>query len=128
MEVGEWLERYRVAWEKADPDAAASLFTEEAVYWSTPFREAHQGRDGIREYWARATGSQSNPSVRFGRPITEGRRTAVEWWATMQDEEGEITLQGILFLRFAPGGLCEELREAWMVGEGRLEPHPGWGQ
>jgi SnoaL-like domain len=127
MEVDEWLERYRRAWETADPDAAAALFTEAVVYRSSPFREPHVGRDGIREYWERATGDQSDVAVRFGRPITEGNRTAVEWWTTMRDERTEVTLPGILFLRFAPDGRCEELREAWMVAEERLEPYSGWG-
>ena len=127
MEVDEWLERYRSAWESADPDAAAALFTEDAVYRSSPFREPHVGHDGIREYWTRATGSQSDVTVKIGLPITEGNRTAVEWWTTMRDETTEITLPGILFLRFAPDGRCEELREAWMVAEERLDPHPGWG-
>lgn len=127
MEVDEWLERYRSAWESADPDAAAALFTEDAVYRSSPFREPHVGQDGIGEYWARATGSQSDVTVKIGLPITEGNRTAVEWWTTMRDETTEITLPGILFLRFAPDGRCEELREAWMVAEERLDPHPGWG-
>jgi hypothetical protein len=127
MEVDEWLERYRSAWETADPDAAAALFTEDAVYRSSPFREPHVGQEGIGEYWARATGSQSDVTVKIGLPITEGNRTAVEWWTTMRDETTEITLPGILFLRFAPDGRCEELREAWMVAEERLDPHPGWG-
>jgi hypothetical protein len=127
MEVDEWLERYRSAWETADPDAAAALFTENAVYRSSPFRESHVGQEGIGEYWARATGSQSDVTVKIGLPITEGNRTAVEWWTTMRDETTEITLPGILFLRFAPDGRCEELREAWMVAEERLDPHPGWG-
>ena len=127
MGVDEWLERYRTAWEQTDPDAAAALFTEDAVYRSSPFREPHVGHDGIREYWAWATGTRSDVSVRIGRPITEGNRTAAEWWTTMRDEDGEVTLPGILFLRFAPDGRCEELREAWMVAEERLEPHPGWG-
>ena len=127
MGVDAWLERYRRAWEEADPEAAAALFTENAVYWSSPFREAHLGQDGIREYWARATGTQSDTAVRFGRPITQGNRTAVEWWTTMRDEGTDITLPGILFLRFAADGRCEELREAWMVADGRLDPHAGWG-
>ncbi|HEX2293404.1 MAG TPA: nuclear transport factor 2 family protein [Gaiellaceae bacterium] len=127
MEVGAWLERYRAAWEEADAGAAAALFTDDAVYWSSPFREAHRGPDGIRDYWTRATADQRDVRVRFGRPIAEGRRVAVEWWTTMRDEATEITLPGILFLRFAPDGRCEELRETWMVAEQRLEPHPGWG-
>ncbi|HEU6444232.1 MAG TPA: nuclear transport factor 2 family protein [Gaiellaceae bacterium] len=127
MGVDDWLERYRVAWEQADQDAAAALFTEDAVYRSSPFREPHLGQDGIRDYWARATASQRDVSVRFGRPVTEDSRAAVEWWTTMRDGDTEITLPGILFLRFAADGRCEELREAWMVAEERLEPHAGWG-
>jgi ketosteroid isomerase-like protein len=121
------LEHYRVAWEQGDADAAAALFTEDAVYRSSPFREPHIGQDGIRDYWAQATGSQSNTRVKIGRPVTQGHKTAVEWWATMRDEGTEITLPGILFLRFAPDGRCEELRETWNYTEEILPPHPGWG-
>lgn len=127
MEVEEWLERYRTAWETADPDAAAALFTEDAVYRSSPFREPHRGHDGVHEYWTGATGGRSDTAVRIGRPITAGNRTAVEFWATMRDDDGEITVSGILFLRFAPGGRCEELREAWVRAEELLQPHDGWG-
>lgn len=127
MGVDDWLERYRVAWEQADADAAAALFTEDAVYRSSPFREPHLGHGGIRGYWTRATSSKSDVTVRFGRPITAEDRAAVEWWTTMLDEGVEVTLPGILFLRFAADGRCEELREAWMVAEERLDPYPGWG-
>jgi hypothetical protein len=45
-----WLERYKVAWETRDPDAAESIFTEKATYQVTPFREPEMHRDGIRAY------------------------------------------------------------------------------
>jgi hypothetical protein len=125
--VDAWLERYRSAWEEGDSDAAATLFTEDAVYRSSPFREPHLGQDGIRAYWEHATGSQSETRVRIGTPITQDNRTAVEWWATMRDDGAAITLPGILFLRFAPDGRCEELREAWNVAEAAVEPYAGWG-
>ncbi len=128
MGVDEWLERYRFAWEQADPDAVAALFTDDAIYRSSPFREAHRGPEGIREYWTRATGSQSDTRVLFGTPIVEGNRVAVEWWTTFTDAaEGEGTLPGILFLRFALDGRCEELREAWNWETGTHQPHDGWG-
>jgi hypothetical protein len=38
-----------------------------------------------------------------------------------------VTLPGILMLRFAPDGRCAELREAWNLQAGRLDPYPGWG-
>jgi uncharacterized protein (TIGR02246 family) len=125
--VDAWLERYRIAWEEGDSDAAAALFTEDAVYRSSPFREPHLGQDGIRAYWEQATASQSETRVRIGTPITQDNRSAVEWWATTRDDATEITLPGILFLRFAPDGRCEELREAWNVAEEMVEPYAGWG-
>jgi ketosteroid isomerase-like protein len=127
-DVAEWLEGYRRAWEEGDADAAAALFTDDAVYRSSPFREPHVGTDGIRDYWIGATSRQSNCRVLIGRPIVEGNRVAVEWWTTYADAEaGERTLPGILFLRFAPDGRCEELRETWHREDGTHPPHPGWG-
>lgn len=127
-DIAGWLERYRRSWEEGDADGAAALFTEDAVYRSSPFREPHVGTDGIREYWTGATSRQSNIRVLIGRPIVEGNRVAVEWWTTYSDAEaGERTLPGILFLRFAPDGRCEELRESWQREDGTHEPHDGWG-
>ena len=39
----------------------------------------------------------------------------------------EVTLIGILFLRFAEDGRCEDLREAWLFEPGDHAPHEGWG-
>lgn len=122
-----WIERYRRAWEEADVDEFVDLFTRDAIYYSHPFREPHLGHDGIREYVGQATGTQEQVEVRFAEPVVEGNRAAAEWWATMEDEDGEITLPGCLILRFAEDGRCEELREYWLVEPGRREPPHGWG-
>jgi predicted SnoaL-like aldol condensation-catalyzing enzyme len=124
----EWLEAYGLAWEEGDSEAAASLFTENAIYCSHPFREPHVGREGILAYWTEATSTQSDVSVRFGAPVAAGDRLSVEWWATFRDEGEEVTLPGILLLRFAPDGRCEELREYWHTEGGLREPFAGWGR
>jgi uncharacterized protein (TIGR02246 family) len=123
-DLANWIERYGRAWEDADADGAAALFTEDAVYRSSPFREPHVGRDAIRAYSADATGTRTR--VRFGRPVEEANRAAVEWWATyIEAEEGEITLPGCLILQFASDGRCEELRETWNYAAGAQRPPPG---
>jgi hypothetical protein len=127
MDVNAWITAYGAAWRTRDPDAAAALFAESAVYRSTVFREPHVGRDGIRAYWATATATQSDAEVRFGEPVVEGRRAAVEWWMVMRDEGAWVTLPGCLLLRFDGDDLCEELREYWHLEDGRHEPPPGWG-
>jgi ketosteroid isomerase-like protein len=127
--VQEWLDGYARAWEEKDAEIAAELFTEDCVYQDQPFSEAHRGRDGVRGYWNTVCAPQEDPKVTFGEPVVsaDGRRAAAEFWVKMVNGGAQVTLTGILFLRFAAGGLCEELREAWHFAEGFLEPSPSWG-
>jgi hypothetical protein len=129
VNVQEWINGYGRAWEARDADAAAGLFTPDAVYRDHPLGTAHVGQDGVRSYWANVTSTQDRVEVRFGTPIVSAdeRRAAVEWWVTMLNDQAEVTLTGILFLRFASDGRCEELREAWHFEAGRHEPPAGWG-
>jgi ketosteroid isomerase-like protein len=128
LSLEEWIEGYARAWREGDAEAVVALFTEDAEYRSSPFREPPNiGSDGIRAYWTRACSAQEDVDVRMGRPFVSGDRVAVEWWATMLQEGEEITLPGCLLLRFGPDGRCASLREYWHVEPGRHEPHPGWG-
>lgn len=128
MNVQAWVDEYGRAWRDRDADAAAALFTEDAEYRSSPFREPSVGSTGIHDYWTRATSTQEDAYVRMGAPVVAGDRVVVEWWATMRDAGREITLPGCLVLRFAADGRCAALREYWHVEPGLHEPHPGWGE
>jgi hypothetical protein len=129
MAPADWIARYARACETDDDDTVADLFTADAVDRSQIFGEPHVGTAQIRAYWRPGAGTQSDVAVRFGRPVAEGRRVAVEWWGTPADpDEGEITLPGCLLLRFDDHGRCEQLREYGHV-EPRLHELPeGWGE
>ena len=126
--VDGWLADYARAWEEQDPVAVVPLFTEDATYRSQPFREPHVGHDGVERYWRDAVTTQSDVRVRFGTPVVDGERVAVEWWTTAVDEASPKTIAGILLLRFADDGRCRALREHWAIAEGIREPFPGWGE
>ncbi len=123
----QWSEDYRLAWVNRDPDAAAALFAPDATYRSNIFEDPHVGQEGVRAYWSSVTSDQSEVEVLMGRPFSNGERVAVEFWATMNTGEGEITLPGCLLLDFDDDWRCRALREYWHVGEGRSEPPAGWG-
>jgi ketosteroid isomerase-like protein len=126
MKLSDWIERYGRAWEQADEKSIVTLFTEDALYRSSPFREPHVGHDQIRTYWRRATGRQHGARVRMGRPLVDGDRVTVEWWTTMIEHGQEVTFPGCLLLRLGPDGRCRELREYWHLAPGRHEPFAGW--
>jgi limonene-1,2-epoxide hydrolase len=129
MTVQRWVDAYAEAWRERDPDAAAALFTEDCLYWDHPLREPNHGVDGVRAYWANATSTQDRVDVRMGQPVesADALRAAVEFWVRMLNGGVEVTLVGILFLRFAEGGRCSELRETWLFEACDFPPHDGWG-
>ena len=129
MTVQEWVDRYAQAWRDRDADAAARLFTDDGSYREHPLQEAHRGAAGVHSYWSSVTATQDGVDVQMGRPIesADGRRAAVEFWVRMLNGGAEVTLIGILFLRFADDGRCEDLRETWMFDAGDRPPHEGWG-
>jgi SnoaL-like domain len=129
MTVQEWVDEYARAWRERDADAAAALFAENSIYRDHPTAEPHRGPEGVRSYWTNITSTQENPNVQMGQPIVsaDNRRAAVEFWVRMLNTGQEVSVIGILFLRFAEDGLCEELRETWNFEMGDFAPPEGWG-
>jgi ketosteroid isomerase-like protein len=123
----EWLDLLGQAWRNRDPQAAAELFTVDAVYHSHPFQSPLLGRIEITNYWTSATSSQSGIEVTFGDPLVDGARVAVEWWSVMQESGRPTTDAGGLFLKFE-NGRCSELREYWNLTEGAVPVPEGWGR
>lgn len=113
MSVEEWIAQYAAAWRAKDIAGVTELFTEDGVYRSSPTGAAHVGTDAIAAYWRSATSTQENLDLRFGRPIVEGSRASVEWWAVMRD----------------PDWRCQELREYYnpVFGQSITAPE-GWGE
>jgi nuclear transport factor 2 (NTF2) superfamily protein len=115
QELRAWLDAYGKAWESNDPDAAMQLFTEDARYYETPFDEPSHGREGVRSYWAGATGSQSDISFTYEIIATLPHRGIARWSAefTRVTSGKRVKLDGVFVLDFDSDGLCRVLREWW---------------
>jgi hypothetical protein len=113
-----WLARYGQAWETADPDAAAALFSQDATYRETPFDEVMEGREAIRRYWQEIPDTQRD--ISFGWEVVATDPVVVRWragWLRRRDER-RVTLDGVFLLEFdETSGLCRTLREWWHIDE-----------
>lgn len=125
--VNRWIRNYSKAWLKKDAKAIASLFTGDATYYSHPFRQMSQGRKSILDYSLGALDVGEVHEVRFGKPIVEGSRAAVEYWTTMKERVDDVTLAGCIMLHFTKNGLCKELHDYWILQTGRVQAPPNWG-
>ena len=115
-----WATVWEAAWPNGDADAIAALYAAQAVFVSHPFRE----QQPPREYVSWAFDEQSAAECRFGVPVVDGERAAIDWWAVVTAHDGsEQSLAGTSLLRFDAHGLVVEQRDAWgHVGERRELP------
>ena len=92
------------------------------MFYSHPFRD----RQGPAEYVAWAFDDQAAAECRFGDPLVDGDRAAVDWWAVVTSRDGSSqSLAGTSLLRFGGDGLVLEQRDAWGEADGRCEL-PDW--
>jgi ketosteroid isomerase-like protein len=123
-----WAEGYERAWRAADPEAAATLYAPDAHFRSAPFRDPHLGREGVLAYTRDAYATEAAQDPRFGTPFAAaGASAAVEWWATMLEEDRPATLIGTSCLTFTPDGLVATARDYWFLEPGTHAPYDGWG-
>jgi uncharacterized protein (TIGR02246 family) len=111
-----WLDAYGRAWETRDPEAAADLFTDEAIYHETSFDEPARGREGILEYWTGTTRSQRD--IRFSSEVLavkEDKGRMAHWKAafTRLPSNASTELDGIFLVELDGDGLCTRFREWW---------------
>ncbi len=114
-----WVEGWTRGWEDGDADLIGALYAEGAVYRSHPFREPERS---ARDYALRAFADEELVECRFGEPVADGDRAAVEYWAVLDAGGDEETLAGVSLLRFGPDGRVVEQRDYWSMQPGRTSP------
>jgi ketosteroid isomerase-like protein len=123
-----WAEGYERAWRAGDPEAAAALYAPDTRYRSEPFRDPHPGREGVLAYTRRAYATEADQDPHFGTPFAAGASAAVEWWATMLEEDHPATIVGTSFLTFTADGSVATARDYWSLEPGTHHPFDGWGR
>ena len=115
----DWLKRYGEAWERAEPAAAARLFTGDCQYFETPFTPPATGRDGVLRYWSAVPEGQADVSFRSRLLAVQTSTVIAHWTATFtrRTSGASVTLDGVFVLEFDDSGLCRTLREWWHRAE-----------
>ena len=115
VEIDAWLTSYGRAWQAKDPIAFSELFSVDAAYYWTPFREPQLGRPAIASAVGAAFAGQRDIHFSF-RLLAASTAPVVAHWTcefTRISSERRVRVDGIFVLRFDDQGLCEEFREWW---------------
>jgi hypothetical protein len=118
-----WLDAYGRGVHDQDPEAAASLFTENARYQWGPFGELLRGPTEIHRRWA----EWANPSeqdLRFDYEIlvVTDEIGIARWMASSRfpSDERLVRYDGIFAVRLDDDLRCREFREWWNTQEERI--------
>ena len=117
MDTREAAERWRRTWARGwhghDAGPILALYAPSATQRSHPFRETVAPAD----YIVPTLEAEESAECRFGEPIVDGDRAAVEWSAeTRLKDGGAEKLAGVSLLRFDADGLVVEQRDFWASG------------
>jgi SnoaL-like domain len=107
-----WVDRYVVAWNSNDPEEIGSLFTDEAVYYTAPFREPWRGRDGIVRGWIEAKDEPGTTEFTYEVSAIDGPLGIVKG-RTIYKEPLE-RYSNLWEIRLEDDGRCYEFIEWWM--------------
>jgi len=123
-----WADTWQRNWSARNAEPIAALYAPDAEYSVSPSREPNIGPEGARVYLNRVFGEESEISSRFGEPIVDGNRAAIQWWATYVEAGRYITLAGTSVLQFNDDGLVIDEWDTWEEMDGHHTPDDGWGR
>lgn len=111
-----WLHRYGEAWMTRDADKLVPLFTDDVLYYETPFESPMHGSDAIREYWSVLPSEQDHIHFHY-RAVTvlPTNEAVAQWWASfIRLPSGmHVKIDGVMMCEFDESGRCSVFREWW---------------
>jgi uncharacterized protein (TIGR02246 family) len=109
--VTTWIDGYLRAWNSNDPADIGALFTEDAAYYTEPFRPPWRGRDRIVESWLDRKDQPGETTFEW-RPVAVTADVAVIDGTTRYPGS---TYSNLWVIRLDADGRCREFTEWWMA-------------
>lgn len=110
--VEAWLQKYVTAWSSNDPQDIGNLFTDNAGYYTAPFREPWSGREAIVSGWIDRKDEPGEWTYRSEILAFADDLVFVRGWTTYREGPNYSNLW---IIRLEPDGRCSEFTEWWMA-------------
>ena len=110
-DVQAWMEGYERAWTTNEPEDIGGLFTDDATYYTAPFRQPWSGRRAIVEGWLDRKEEPGEWTFRWDLLAMAGDLAFVQGQTGYPQEEKTYSNLWVIRLR---DGLASEFTEWWM--------------
>jgi uncharacterized protein (TIGR02246 family) len=111
-QVTEWIEGYVKAWNSNRPEDIARLFSDDATYYTTPYRQPWRGREAIVAGWLDRKDEPGDTRFTW-KPLVVTDDVAIVQCETVYLDPPEA-YSNLWVIRMDPDGRCSEFTEWWM--------------
>jgi uncharacterized protein (TIGR02246 family) len=105
-----WIDGYLRAWNSNDPADIGALFTDDAAYFTAPFRPPWRGREAIIEGWLDRKDEPGETTFEWKPVVVTADVAVIEGTTTYPTE----LYSNLWVIRLAADGRCSEFTEWWM--------------
>ncbi len=109
-QVTAWVDGYIRAWNSNDPADIGALFTDDAEYYTAPFRQPWSGREQIVEGWLGRKDEPGEATFDWRPLVDSGELAVIEGTTTYPDG----TFSNLWVIRLEADGRCRQFTEWWM--------------
>jgi len=113
-----WLDKYVEAWRTYNPAQIGDLFSEDALYFYSPWDEDNpiRGREAIVAEWCKEPDSSGSWEAHYAPLVLEGKVAVAQGRTRYFRPDGSIARQfnNIFVLHFDEAGRCERFTEWYM--------------
>ena len=110
--LADWMAAYERAWASNDAEEIGALFTDDALYFTTPFREPWRGRQEIVDGWLDRKDEPGDWTFEW-RPLVDTPELAIITGTTTY-RNPPLTYSNLWVLKLGDDGRCREFTEWWM--------------
>jgi uncharacterized protein (TIGR02246 family) len=109
----DWTRRYVEAWRDNDPEGIGALFSEDARYYTHPYRDPWQGRDAIVKGWTANPDPPGSWTAEYRALAVTGDTGVIRGHTEYMRGDGSVEKEyaNIFVVEFEPRGLCTEFTE-----------------
>ncbi len=118
-DVESWVQRYVRAWNSNEPDDIAVLFTDDAIYLTSPFDAPWKGREEIVAGWLQIKDEPGDTTFAFEVIAIDRDLAVVEGRTTYK--EPATRYGNVWLIRLAHHGRCASFTEYWMEGSSKAD-------
>lgn len=115
--VQRWLDNYVQAWTTYDPQMIAGLFTEDSLYYYSPYGDPVRGRKAIVANWLEHRDAPNTYQAHYRPLVVEGNTAIANGRSTYFEADGRTVSReydNLFLLRFDEEGRCREFVE-WLM-------------